>query len=747
MNITQTVPDFLGGISQQGDFEKTPGLVQDAKNVYPDITYGLQKRAGSRFEFDLDTHDKLKGGRWFAIAVESQQPYFGVILPKQDGRPANIRVWNSVTGVEQTVTGDFSYIECNDRDQFDVTKDDIKVVSINQVNVITNRKCKVDADKTKTPGSIKKKVTSVAELPATGNNGDIYYVTNGTSPLDDYYVIWEDGAWVETVKPGIDKGIDNSTMPHALVKTNNGFAFSGITYTDRQVGDQKTNPHPSFVGSFIENTFFYLNRVGVLSQNNVILSQPLRPNNEDGLQEVDFYRISTLTQSPADPVDLNASSVRPVVLRSVQPAYQGLVLFSDGEQFMMYSDSGVITPQTALVKSISTFELYGPVDAIEMGDEYYYIARSIRHTRVMKMVTQGIERGPILTDVSKIINDYLPNTIDNLVPNSQNQTIALASSAENKMFFYKMYQEDGESLFRSWYSWELPGLVQTCAFIRDRMYQVTSQGGRMAVSSVPLNLIAEDEILTNVPASQGFFNFIRSIGPHLDFWVGEARFELSQERIYTNSSGSFIENPIITFDNGYPNNLAEWDEENEVWVGLQPVAIQTSDELNRLNQNPDAGALYQVRPGENANQWVIQGTFRQSEIGKFVVGYRFEYDIHLPTYYYLGEGGYDFNAYLTINRYKFMFREAGAVEFKMQYYGRHAMGEADDNWHDIQPVTSANYYEANSVALTQAKEFMLPIHQRNTSFKMRIYSDSPFPVTLSKLMWEGNYNSRYYRRA
>ena len=110
----------------------------------------------------------------------------------------------------------------------------------------------------------------------------------------------------------------------------------------------------------------------------------------------DFYRISTLTQSPADPVDINAASVRPITLASVQPAYQGLVLFSHGEQFMLYSEAGVITPQTAIVKSISTFELHDPIDAIEMGDEYYFVSKTQRNSRVFKMVTQGLERGPIL---------------------------------------------------------------------------------------------------------------------------------------------------------------------------------------------------------------------------------------------------------------------------------------------------------------------------------------------------------------
>ena len=324
MNISQTVPNFLGGISQQADYEKAPGFVQEAKNVYPDYTYGLQKRPGSRYSFDLDIDTALEGGRWFAIVTEGEARYFGVILPSQQ----QVRIWNSRTQTEETVAGDFSYISTNDRDVFPVTWEDIKVTSINQVSVVTNRKCLVKEQTNLTGGTLTDTVTTVAELPETASAGDVIYITNGTGTLDDYYVLWNGKAWVETVKPGISQGIENNSMPHAIVKTDTGFFFTPVAYNDRVVGNEDTNPHPSFVGSYIENSFFYLNRVGVLSQNNIILFQPLRPDNVSGtLQSIDFYRVSTLTQSAADPVDINASSVRPMVLRSVQPTYQGLILF------------------------------------------------------------------------------------------------------------------------------------------------------------------------------------------------------------------------------------------------------------------------------------------------------------------------------------------------------------------------------------------------------------------------------------
>ena len=41
-SITQTIPSYNNGISQQHDSLKLPGQVSVAQNVLPDITEGLQ---------------------------------------------------------------------------------------------------------------------------------------------------------------------------------------------------------------------------------------------------------------------------------------------------------------------------------------------------------------------------------------------------------------------------------------------------------------------------------------------------------------------------------------------------------------------------------------------------------------------------------------------------------------------------------------------------------------------------------
>ena len=47
--VTQTIPNFLGGVSNQPDDKKKVGQVSEAINAYPDPTFGLTKRPGFKF--------------------------------------------------------------------------------------------------------------------------------------------------------------------------------------------------------------------------------------------------------------------------------------------------------------------------------------------------------------------------------------------------------------------------------------------------------------------------------------------------------------------------------------------------------------------------------------------------------------------------------------------------------------------------------------------------------------------------
>jgi len=126
-----------------------------------------------------------------------------------------------------------------------------------------------------------------------------------------------------------------------------------------------------------------------------------------------------------------------------------------------------------------------------------------------------------------------------------------------------------------------------------------------------------------------------------------------------------------------------------------------------------------------------------------IVGFKYNFEVTLPdTFYRMDQEGKlsDYTARLTISRYKFSLGLSGAISFKMTSKGQ-------SEWTNVEPVADANYYLANDIPLVEERIVTLPIHQSNLNFTLKVYNDSPFPVSLGSMSWEGHYSPRFYRRS
>ena len=92
-SITQTIPNYNGGISQQPDELKVPGQVKDALNVLPDLTHGLLKRPGGKLIASLSDNgtaalNSNTNGKWFHYYRDENEQYIG-----QVNRSGDINMW------------------------------------------------------------------------------------------------------------------------------------------------------------------------------------------------------------------------------------------------------------------------------------------------------------------------------------------------------------------------------------------------------------------------------------------------------------------------------------------------------------------------------------------------------------------------------------------------------------------------------------------------------------------------------
>ena len=625
-------------------------------------------------------------------------------------------------------------------------------------------------------------VATLDELPSESVHNHVVKVVNSGALTSSYFLKFVanngtsgPGYYEETISPAVSTGLDAATMPHELLNTGvNAFTFQRVTWDARAVGDDETNAHPSFVGQKITQSFFHNNRLGFLSADTVSMSQ--------SAQFFNFYHTSAQTITDSDPIDLSASTVKPVALHSVIPSTQGLVLFSANQQFLMGSADGILTPAKTVIRTIANYEMDTIIDPVDTGTTINFISKTPSYTRVFAMVTRGENENPQVADIGRVVNEWIPSSVDTLISSAQNQFIAFSGQSTRYIYFFRQYTEGKDVKLQTWFNWLAPGNVQTIAADSDEFFAVTKQGGQFTLSKASLSQSPDDAIIVN--------NDGQKLNPCIDLYA-------TASSVTFDTAGEFSKCFI-------PYNDA---------TNLTPVLVIKG--TTATGQFIESGfTISPERVVEGGNTY-FKVPFKNltSVASDVIVGYKFDFDVILPkTYYKIDQEmkRSDFTANLTIARMKFAVGLSGVMGFKLKSKGirqgkREYTGDGSttvynwidedlsyvdddqikvkldnvvttaftvdttsgvvpkitfntppangvkiliylDEWYSLNPVIMADNYLANDIAVSDQTVFTLPIHQKTDNFTLRLFNDSPFPVSLNSMMWEGIYSPRFYRR-
>jgi len=578
-------------------------------------------------------------------------------------------------------------------------------------------------------------VSDVSKLPLESFGGHVVQILNSSGAEDDYYYKFTAydttlnrgrGAWGETIAPDVSPGLDASTMPHALINTGaTTFTFGPISWTDRLTGDDVTNRPPSFItvndtspvtysGKKITSTFFYSNRFGFLSEDNVILSVSNDPYN--------FFAASALTQIDSDPVDLNVSSIRPVVLTDVVPSPQGLLIFSSRQQFQLYAASSVtLTPRTSVIRSLANYEM-STISPVDVGTSVVFVNTVPGVSKLFSMQLGEIEQNPTVIDISKVVFEWIPETVDNLAASAQNSVVVLIDSESSYMYLYRYYNNGEQDLFQAWTKWQLPGTIQSANIIDDDLIIVSQHEDEYTLNKITLDQIPTGSVTAKTSTTDG--------NPCLDMFARPV------------SPGGGVS--AVVYDE--PNDITKIytpytpisDKKAIMFLTVPEADVGTAAEIDA-----DAGyyaeALERTESGTNYRYFEVKGNFTDYADG-IVIGYGYDFEVTLPKFYYrINQAVADFTASLSIARAKFSVGRTGAIQFKLK-------AEGSNEWKPVEHTADADYYAADSNPVKNERQFIVPIHQRNTNFELKVTSNFPYPVSLVAMTWEGNYSPRFYRR-
>jgi len=566
---------------------------------------------------------------------------------------------------------------------------------------------------------------TIGDLPANARHGMITKIANSGEEDDDYYLKFKadnqtegsnetlasarfgTGVWLECPQPGLEISFDDTTMPVKLVRevpgstyTNGRFLVQPIAWVDRLVGDDTTNPKPSFLGQKIQKLLLFRGRLCVLSEDAVILS---RTNDE-----FNFWSKTAQAVSGDDPIDLYASSTFPTVLYDATEVNSGLLIFSSNQQFMLTTDSDAFTPSTAKINYLSAYNFNHKTKPFSMGTTSGFLNNTGKNARFYEMTGVQREGAPTIVEVSKVISKKFPIDITLPTVSKENNVILFGSKDKREVWGYKWFDSGNERKQSAWFRWELPAPLVHHVIMDDVYYTVVKSGTSYNIEAYDVK--TQDDTIT-VGDSPDIYKV--HLDCHKEIAAASLGYSTDSKRTGVTTPAGFIHT----------------DRQLAVYVNKNTTG-GSSDNLGRF-------ALATVVGGNI--EW--DGDWTD---GPVILGYVYDWLIEFPTIFATSGGGEgktrsDTRSSLIVHRLNFNFGSVGVIDSVLKRKGKKDYTKTYE---------SLEWDTYNSSTISIADEYIhtVPAYERNTNLTVQLKSSHPTPATLHSMTWEGDYNNKYYRR-
>ena len=569
--------------------------------------------------------------------------------------------------------------------------------------------------------AIKGTIDTITDLPTLAEHGFIIKVQGTkTTQLDDYYVKFEasagsgtgGGIWRETVAPDINRGFNQKTMPHVLVRNADGsFDFKEFDWSYRICGDEGTVLNPSFVNCKIQNINLFRNRLVLLADENVILSAA---DNYDR-----FWPETIQTVVDSDPIDLVTGGTEINFLTSSLAFANTLLLFSRHGQFRLDAGATTIgtslTPKTANVTAITSFEMAATVDPVGVGRTIYFPIPKGEYSGLRDFFLPDSTGGvPISDEVTSAIPRYIPGNLTNLIASVSEEAIAAISKDQPKrIYIYKFFFEGDNKLQSAWSYWEVKGAktILGASILDSDMYVILEYNDGVYLEKVALRPETVDANST------------------IELLVDRKVTEASCSTAVTNPGGLGVQTTITL-----PYPMATTGTMAVVGRDVAGNTISHGQVIIPTSETLTGGA------GSNGTM-IVKGDLSSA---KFFVGelYDMGYEFSTP---YLKEqpsaGGMAVVAgpKLQVRTWAVVFDDTSHFVLRVTPAGRTAN---DYPYNGISVGTSPPSLGTPGIG---TGNFRVPVMASSLDTKIEIISSSPVPCRIQSAEWEGWLQSRAKR--
>lgn len=552
---------------------------------------------------------------------------------------------------------------------------------------------------------IKDAVNDVSRLPPQCEDGFVLKVSNSdSSDADDYYVNFKteggipgQGSWVETAKPGVKTDLNPNTMPVVLERDAEGdFTLRTLSeqYSDnywapRDAGDEVTNPDPTFVGKTIVDAVFYMNRLGFLSDETIVMSQ--------AGDYFNFFQGSSIAISDADPIDMSVSTTKPAKLKAAVGTPVGLLLFAENSQFLLKTQEVAFGPSTVEMNEITNYAYRSDVQPVETGISILFPTSSDTFSKVFELSIDSLNNRPLVSDNTRIVPEYIPPNLTWCV-SAPNNSLVLMGTGDRFAYVFKFYNTGNERNLAGWTKWEFNNSVRMSAFDHDTGFFIT----RASDKSYNLSRM---ELLDD-PERSPIQAFGTSFTPRLDNYLYEDSLTVTE----------VLDNLKVTFPAGFnPSNSSV------CVIATDSGSSSFFDEFEV--QDPDTDPHILVPS-------ILKNT-------GFIVGISYSFAVTMPSFFVKeGEQNRADRRFppMVENMYIDLYL-SGRLTVDIDKLGYQTVSVDLD-------VPRSDIYLANATAVESFSTREIPIFCRGDLATVTIKGLDPLPAALTSYSWEGHYSTK-----
>jgi hypothetical protein len=467
----------------------------------------------------------------------------------------------------------------------------------------------------------------------------------------------------------------------------------------REVGDNETNPLPSFVGFPVDSISFFKNRIVFTSRQNVICSQ--------AGDYFNFFASTVITIVDNDPIDLSAGSTKPIRLTEALATSRGLLLFGDNGQYILETTTESFSPKTAEINLLANYSLFENVSPIDIGNSVLFMEENAKSSAVYEMaISENVGGKPTIVELTRLIPTYIPSAIYQFKASQAANTVALISRQDPTEIYLYRYFQNGDTRISGWFRWTTPHPVEALDFDQDILYIVTKNDTNYLLSKVSL--------ITDTPSDSILFE-----GEYLD--VRLDYFDYNPLLIYD----SIEDETHVCFKDGF-----ETTDIQPVLIYLDPAEAGAFEEQQmQMDLTLNVGQRYFLTvPGNQTTS-------------RFALGFKYEALAQLPAFYVVKDEARALKDTVNVPRisklkvnsynsgpYRAVIRASGRDEFSLQL-----------------PQITADNYSTNQLPIIRNAQSIIPVMAKGDQFEFELIADSPFQTAFTSIDWEGTYDNKGIR--